>query len=262
MDTRNRILEQINTWLLVVIGIFGVLISLADLFADLSQFGNKLEVITLLMLSLLSASIGIERMTWFRRQDRRIQEIERSMTKILGGQYIRSTDEIYNSAIRLCDSVDNRFRAFIFATISGPVHPRLPRELAKAIAQRLKESEAAGNPAKFEVVVVSDFENQPPDFLAAAEARDKLYEEQGVIHLLSRHFLNMRPLIGFDVLIFDRKHTLITFPKLHGVQSSQSAILYENQPGISSDFADWFDQIAIRDSIGYEEWRSIFKNAA
>lgn len=247
-------LESITSFMLILVGLVGITIGIFD-FVGLE---NKLLSITkdpitlvLLTIGLLSLAVGLERVIRLRHQNKQFDQIERLLAKSSGGQFLKGVDEIYGTTMRLCSAVQNNIKTIVFA--SGP---KAPHRWAETVARRLRETKQSGAPAKFEVVIALDFDQLAVDFKQNMEARNKLYERFGVFDLVSLNLLNIKPCVGFDILILDRRHVVIGFTTFTGIRQLQSAILFENQPHIASEFADWFDQFIIRSAIPYESWAS------
>lgn len=261
MKLREKILDYLALLSLLLAGIFGILIGLGLQPAFLPR-GNILQTI-LVILSLLCLGVGLERVTLFRRYDQhvknydkhleryeqQISRFEHTLLRSLSGQHLRGSEEIYDSAIRYVSTANNRIRTIVFGRSS-----KAPQKWAEAVARRLKEMKLAGTPIKFEVVIAVDFQQLPSDFQEGIDTRFKIYERHGVKELVSLYLLDIKPAIGFDILIIDREHVILSLTTLAGITVLQSAVAFENQPKFTSEFVDWFDQFILRSALPYETW--------
>jgi len=171
------------------------------------------------------------------------------LTKSLGGKYLKGAEKIYNSALRLYESVEKQIRVLQIA--SGP---QPPPEYAEAAARIMQAKMQDGIVIKFDAVLVLNLEKLPPDFKERNNVRFGIYEKYGVRDWISLFLLDQKHPLGFTIFIVDRKHAHISFTTLAGVKQLESAVEFENQPLIASDLADWYDQIVLRSAISYEDW--------
>lgn len=177
------------------------------------------------------------------------QQFQRVLEKSLGGTYLSGDQEIYRSAIRLYESVSDQVRVVQIA--GGPQPPDWYGETAAKI---LSAKKSCGKLVKFDGLLVLDLENLPKDFVARMAARLSIYDRHGVADLVSVYLLHSPHPVGLAVFIVDRKHAHISLTKKSGIKNLQSAIVFENQPLIAADLADWFDQLVVRSAMPYETW--------
>jgi len=250
MDKSERYTQRIATFLLILLGLGSVVIAAADLLGVPMRSEKNREEIILGVVGILCLSIGVERMVEAERVERRLKRAEDSLASLAGGVQLNSTDEIYESAIRLCRSARRRIRTVVFAT-----GPSAPRRYAEAICERLRQLKDAGPAGLYEVVLACDAATLPPQFVQANDDRLALYEKEGVRDLVKLFILDAKPSIGLDVLIVDVDHIHLALRTLQGAVDFQSGIAFENQPKLASVFVDWFEQIILCDAVPYEEFR-------
>ncbi len=251
MKQLDRIIENIATCLLIIIGLAGFAIGLADFVGWEPPFlPQKVPLLVILLIvGLLASAIGLERVGRFRRHDQQLERFENLMARSLGGQHLVRYNEVYDSMTRHVGTLHKRLRTMaVGRSITSP------DEWAKTVARRLQETKRAGAPAKFEAILAVDFDNLPPDFQQGIESRLNLYKKAGVRDLVSLYILDLKPPIGFDVHIVDKEHLILALTTLAGVKDTPYGISFENQPLIASEFADWYDQIVLKKAIPYEEW--------
>jgi hypothetical protein len=247
----DKFAEYIVAVVLLIVGITGSAIGLAEFFGydvTILTSRNPLSLV-LAIVGLLATALGLERVGRFRRHEQQMTRLESLLTEARGGQLLIGTDEIYRTATRLCSTTNKHIRTIIIGRSA-----KAPREWPIAVANRLREMRRLGTDMKFDAIIAVDFDNLPPDFIEGIDTRFSIYERNGVKDLVSLYLMDLRPTIGFDVVIFDRNHVNISFSQLAGVNRLQRALHFENQPEIASEFADWFDQIALRSAIPYEDW--------
>jgi len=235
--------ENFSIFTSIIVGLLGVIIGIADLFEwklPLINVSKGPLSFILITVGFLSLGMGLERIIRFRRMDEQIQKIEQIIEKSSGGKHLRGSNEIYGASIRLLNEVQNQIRAIIYTNV-----PRAPEKWLETIIRRLKETKRSGSFARFVQVFALDINQISDEFNEKINQRIRLYEKNGVGNLVSISLVDMKSPVGFDVLILDRNHVLIGFTKFSGADQLQSAILFENQPHIADEFADWFDKVIL-----------------
>ena len=206
-------------------------------------------LIILLTVGILSLSLGLERVHRFKRLDQQLNMFTNLLTSLSGCQQLIGQNDVYGTATRLCSTVQNQIRALVIGRSS-----KAPTGFAETISKKLRETKQAGIPIKYEIVLIIDFEKIPSDFHEGINRRLATYKKFGVSDLASIYILDVKPSIGFDMFIVDRRHVIIGMTMLAGVNSLQGGLLFENQHSIASALTDWYDQNLIRSAIPFEKW--------
>ncbi|MEK7727931.1 MAG: hypothetical protein AAB354_05915 [candidate division KSB1 bacterium] len=241
----EKLFDHISSLSLVLVGVVGLVIGIADY----AKNDDKILYLILLTTATLSIGLGIERVIRFRRLEQHLSIVSKLLTGSIGCHQLVGQNEVYGTAIRLANTAQSQIRALVIGKST-----KAPPEFAEAIARKLRESKQSGVPIKYEAALVVDFEKATKDFYDGIDRRLSTYKKFGVSDLAEIYLLDLKPPTGFDMFIVDRNHVIIGITKLSGVNSLQQGLLFENQPAIASEFADWYDQNIIRQTISYERW--------
>lgn len=235
----RRILDGLVIATLTLAGALGAFVSIADLFGlDVSiLIAKKPDAILLLMLSLLSASIGLERAMVTNRQTRTLETVEKALARSPDTKQVEGKDAIYKCGIRLVDTMESRIRSIVVADGN-----KAPVDFSQSAAARLNELDRQGKPARFDVVLMLDKEMTPDDLLHRLRTRHQQYVNRGVGHLVAVHVLYQDHPVGMDYLIIDRRHVSVAFTPTAGTEKLMTALVFEDQPEVAGQFAEWFDQ--------------------
>jgi hypothetical protein len=261
LSNLKRTIDKLSSGVLIIIGVLGITLSIADFagWEKLILISKDPLYMLLGFVGLLALSLGLERATHFQTIDRQIEDLRSLLARSAGGQHLKGYNEIYEAAIRLCSSADQQIRTVVFNT--SPIKkPKTPQEWARAIAQRLQDSRKINRPVKLEAVIAVDFDFVKASDMAPFKERYKLYKKFGVADLYMPRLLEAKSPIGLDIFIIDRDHVIIAFTVSEGLRELQRGILFENQPQLASEFADWFDQQIIRRAIPLDKWLKEYKN--
>lgn len=257
MKIISRSIEYLVVAVLLVVGILGAFIGVADQFGwDVTFFTPETPTsLILTIISLLAVGIGLERIGTFRRQENLIEElkhyittlqsntskIETRLSMLQTGERLVGPQQIFNNMTRIAKKTKHSIRALILDN-----GERSPIELTIDVAKRLKELNNLGEPAYFDAVIAADTNSMAQETKDWIKSRHDTYVQYQIDHMVRLHILQMKPPFGFDVFIVDEEHTIILFTKLTGTDRATTAILFENQPEIARDFTDWFDRVALR----------------
>ncbi len=251
MSQLEKRTETFASWLLISVGVVGLLLSALDFVgwepSFLQQKGPLLAV--WITVGLLSSAIGLERVVRFRRQDQQLERLDNLLAGALGGQHLERYNEVYDTLTRQVGTMQRRLRTI---TVSKPI--AAPNSWAEAIARRLKETKRAGVPAEFKSIIAMDFDSLPLDFQQSIETRLNIYRKYGVRELVSLYLLDLKPPILFDLQIVDENHLTIALGTWAGQRNTPYAISFENQQKLATEFVDWYEQIALKHAIPYEIW--------
>jgi hypothetical protein len=176
-------------------------------------------------------------------------DINEALVQQIFSRRLNGTYEIYSVGRQLCTKLNERMQAVVYTT-----GPKAPPEWAEAVSSRLAETKAQGVPAKFDVILVANSKLSKTDFVREMDRRNQIYKSRDVFDQVSLWIIDSQPEQGFDVLVLDRKHAIISFTKTAGISTVQSGILFENEPKIASDLSDWFDQLLIRKAVPFDLW--------
>lgn len=179
-------------------------------------------------------------------------EILSGQRYVFEAQYLVGFPEVYQAAEDICVTVQKRIIAFTYAS-----HPQSPPHFVRSIAQRLKETKAAGNPATFEIVQALDRQRRPANLIAHGEELINIYRAAGVEDLFQVRILDMVPSIGIDVLIVDELHALLSWsPRKVQGHSQFAGMLFQNNPQIAGSLTDWLNKFVFQDKplIPFAKW--------
>jgi hypothetical protein len=240
-------------WLLPSLGAF---IAIIAFFANFSGTVKKFRegdpaTLTFILATILLAAYGFERYVNATQLDQRLSGIEKQLSTVVGGQFANNYNDIYRSAAKICGTLEGKLRVIV-----ASAGPKAPVYFAETVAQRLKERKEAGYPISFEAVLVLNTA-LIADLDALQKAmrdRSALYEKYGVKDIVHVYVIEANPILNFDVLVVDRNHAQIGFSMQKEGKTLESAIMFENQPKIASDFADWFDGFVLPKAKRWEEW--------
>ena len=99
--------EALTSLLLIVSGVFGLLIALADFVGLADKLELKLSIpLILVTVGMLAVSVGLERVIRFRNLDEQLNKFENLFASHLGCRYYEGHDESYKAAIELCATAE------------------------------------------------------------------------------------------------------------------------------------------------------------
>jgi len=218
---------------------------------------EDLAPVILAGVALLLIEVGFEHTLHFGEQNKRLEEqdqrlgnIESVLERSLGGHYLKSSDEVYAAGARLTAHMERKLRTIVYGKGAKGT-----RQWAETTAKRLKHLKDTGIFPEFHIVIAIDLQSVPANFQVEIDQRFKVFEKHGVGDTLSLYLLDVKPVLGSDVYVVDKAHVIINpvpFPDVN----TQRAILFENQPLIAEDYAEWFDNYVRPKAISYEVWRN------
>jgi hypothetical protein len=235
----KRATEILVAATLTVVGMLGAAIAVADLVGlDIQFFTSKApDSVALLVLSLISTSIGLERAAVGQRQAAILENLESFLTRSARVRRLQGTSDIYSDSARLVRAAERRIRSVIVGDAL-----KAPIEFANAAATRLQDQLSRGTSIGFDIVVVVEQENARPDLVDAIKARHALYSGKGIGHLVRVFVLDVPPQVVLDCFIVDRRHATIGLAPTAGSDAIMTAVVFENEPEIADQLAEWFDQ--------------------
>jgi hypothetical protein len=255
------LIDKLSAGLLIITGMLGITLAVAD-FAGWEKLilasKNPLTMI-LGFIALLSLSLGLERVIHFQSIDRQFESLKSLLARSSGAQHLKNYEEIYNTAIKLCGLANQQIRTVLFNP-RPLTTPKTPQEWAQAIARRLRDSRKSKKPVTLEAVIAVDFNFLKATDMDPFKERYNVYKKIGVSDLYKPRLLNTINPIGLDVFIIDRKHVILAFTMAEGLTDLQRGILFEDQPMLASEFADWFDQQIFRRAVPLDKWLKEYKN--
>lgn len=269
----GRTYDRIQSFAYIIIGVIGIIISIASwvgwdiLSLSATEPHDKiLHFINIILgvVSFLLLSIGLERRTWLEKVYQKSQDIDAQLTKVqdqmerlvqvssrsIGTRYLHNAKEVYDTVARLFPQAQQHVRV-VNTVVSGP---KTPVELIHSIAETLKLRKNIGNPIRYDVVIALDPSNISSDFVQSMQDRAKIFKDNGVFDCYSAYILESKIHNFFDVLIIDNTHLGIGITRHERALDLSGAILFENQPEVSSQLAIWFDRVIIPHSVPFEEW--------
>jgi hypothetical protein len=247
-------LEAVGTWLttmlLIVSGAIGIAIGVSDVFGLEHYFAEKKPTGVLVSLvGLIALSLGLERAIYHRKLQLHLDHVEKLLASQVGGRMMRGGPEIYSAAIQPVAQAHRSLRTIIYGKA-----PKAPAEFGMAVARRLRETKASGNPIYFEVVFAFDFKRVPQDFQEGVERRLGVFQRLGVADQVRLRVLDCNDRIGFDILLIDDQHVFFSFPVIHGTADVQTSIFFESQAALCRELNSWFEERVKSSSRDYREW--------
>ncbi len=256
MHPSLKILRTILLGLLTsLVGIFCIVITLGQFFNWNAPFlpnKGELEPVILGAIATLLVGVGLEQSFHFvtDRQDDRLNDLELLVKESIGVRYLKTTDEIESTGLRLIGAADRQYRTIVYG--KGPKGS--PRFI-EGLARKFRQLKRMGKGPEVKAVIAVDLQNIPTSFQAEVDKRYAMYKKHGIEDVLSISLLDIKHVIGCDIQIIDKKHMVLThtpFPS-HDMQRS---ILFENQPIIVADYVEWFDNHILPKTIPYSTWKS------
>lgn len=244
---REWLIERLTSVSLILAGLTGLGAEAASLLGWTDGERNR-EALILYILALLAIGIGLERYGLFHQYDQRLQRVDELLRRGLGGRHLEGQDEGYREAARLCTTADRTIRALI---VGGP---KAPPYFIETIARRLRELNRFGSGANFVVVLAIDPDQLPDNFVEQNDRRFGALERFKVRHLVHLYILELKPAVGMDVLLVDRKHVFVGFATSPSDVRSQDTVLFENEPQLASSLVDWFTGSIAKDAVPYQDW--------
>jgi len=256
----KRVYTFIQGAVIVLAGIYGLFVALGQYLnwqvAFLPNKDQLLEVI-LGVVAILVLEVGLGQVIHFNgqderldKQDQRLDDIETLLKRSLGGSYLKSSAEVYAAGTRLTANMERKLRTIVYGRGAKGT-----RQWAEAAARRLRHLKDMGGSPEFHVVIAVDLQNVPASFQGEIDQRLDMFVRQKVGDRVSLHLLDVKPVIGNDVYIIDKAHVFINpvpFPDV----DTQRAIVFENQPVVAEDYAEWFDNSILPKTMPYSVWRN------
>lgn len=254
MPTLKKRSETLASLLLILSGIFGLIIAIADFIGWADKITEKQSIsLVLVMVGMLAIALGLERAIRFKDLDEQLNRFEKLFASQLNCRYYEGHNEVYDIAIDLCATAQKHVRTLIIGRTA-------PEEWTRAISSKLRESKEVNKPIKFQATVAVNLSSINVKFIEVLEERLKIYRKDGVDHLANIRVLSLNLTLGFDLLIVDHEHVFIGIPSPADEQFLSRAIVFENQSKLASELIDWYDQVVIRSAITLDELKkSVYK---
>ncbi len=254
------VLEFTSVIVLCFAGLLGVVVSLLDLAGkDLANgplgWVKGMAPLTLLIVALLALGLGLEQFIRRRVAANEIRRLRESLEAGIGGQVLENYDELYDMATYLVKRAEEHIRA----TSIGEIASKSPTEYRKAIAGHLKKSMKWRKPVRADIVAGTAIRNDPQSIHAKVTSRLEIYGKHGVLDLVNVYVLDLP--WGLDFLIIDKQHLLIALPTVRGVKQFTTGTVFINQPRIAREFALWFDEFLLKESMPYVEFCEVHPNS-
>jgi hypothetical protein len=233
--------------MILLVGLAGIAISVMDLFGVnyRAVFNKSSEDIALLTLALIATSLGVEYLAarWRQTESWRqvalsLESIEQRLSRSSPVRRLDGETAIYADATRLVNLTTRRIRSVVVGEPN-----KAPVSFSQTVARRLRELNEAGAPGRFDAVIVFskvDFDIES----LKRNATEKLdaYRAAGLSELVTLKAIGQEMPLGFDILIIDQKHVHIAFPSMRGAHGLMACLVFEDQPEVAQEFANWFDE--------------------
>ncbi|MBB4910536.1 hypothetical protein [Actinophytocola algeriensis] len=243
----RRIPAIIAAAMILLVGLIGIAISIMDLFGVnyRAVFNKSPDDVALLILALIATSLGVEYLAvrWRQTESLRqvahnLESIEQRLSQSSPVRRLDGASAIYADGTRLVNSTTRRIRSVIVGEPN-----KAPMSFSQTVARRLRELNEAGAPARFDAVIVFNKDNFDIASLKrnTAEKLDA-YATAGLSELVTLKAIGQETPLGFDILIIDQKHVHIAFPSMRGAHGLMAGLVFEDQPEVAQEFANWFDE--------------------
>lgn len=216
------------------------------------QFNSHHEsALTLVLVSLIAVSIGVQHMKKFRRIDAQFERLRSTINATVSSQKFVSTQtELYDEAARLACTALHSIRV-----LSQGAMPPAPPDYVNRLVSYLKEH----RDVVLTVVIRVDLAEVDESFWHAQQDRFESFVRQGIAGQVVRLVLNRRSSADFDVLLVDANHVGLGFtpvPQPVDGRNKEVSIFFEQQPRIAGSFQQWFESAVLLQSMPFEEARS------
>ncbi|HMG16595.1 MAG TPA: hypothetical protein VK590_14155 [Saprospiraceae bacterium] len=249
---------------ILLLGAFLVIGTILDMgaftiFKEYEEIVHKfISVIFYSCIGLLCIIIGLERVLDITRIDQTLnkqtdilQSIDSHISQYRQYKFIENYNDIYNSSLQLIESTTTNIRSVVYAN-----SPKAPDSWNEKVASILKAKSDAGTPVQFDIVICINPEDINEQFIESSERRFQLYKDKGADMYFHRYIQNMERTIGLDCIIIDDKSLIVSFPTILS-NTTQKALLFENQPDTIKQFINWFNSYAMFEALSY---KTIVKN--
>lgn len=178
------------------------------------------------------------------------QEIYRETPRLYYGDAAQITEEIRH----MTGDIDDEVRVVIIGGV------RSPRVWSEILAQRLSRLKTDGKAPTFTTIMVvepNDHQTNLEKINDEISDRYAVHKEYEVEDCIKLYILEATPPIVFDLILIDKKHTLIGIPvREEKEERLHKAVILRNQPEITGSYVSWFDRYLLKqDVIEYDKWR-------
>lgn len=240
MNRASQFLEFLTNSVLVLIGVLGVFVTVIDF------IGWNISIITpkaptdliLLIVGLLAFALGLERIIRFKRSEQQLNRIETLLKSRQTVQHIVGHNETYQVINCLCNKANDQIRVFIEASTK---EFSAPQKWPDTVARRLKKLKVQRKPARMDVIISANVQEQGQDFQKQMSKRFEVYQRHEVTQYVDRYIFDVQNFLGFDVFIIDN-NAVIAFRNSNENNAVHSALLFENQKELADRLIRWFDK--------------------
>ncbi|MBK8450415.1 MAG: hypothetical protein IPL42_10475 [Saprospiraceae bacterium] len=201
-------------------------------------------------IGLICVVLGLERALDIARIDNTLEKqngilesIDAHISEYRQYKLLETYHDIYNISLQLIEKTRSNIRSVVYAN-----SPKAPDSWNERVAEILKNKHDAGFPVQFDIVICINPEDMNEQFIEATERRFQIFKNYGSDIFFHRYVQNMEKTIGYDCLILDDCHLILSFPTILS-NKTQKAVFFENQVDTVSQFINWFNSYAMFEAI-------------
>jgi hypothetical protein len=173
-----------------------------------------------------------------------------SLSATIGSQ-LRGYDVIYTAGTDLCKRADRSIKTLTLAQSM-----KAPPSFFDTLLKRLVYAKSIRKPVAYDAALALDLSQPNEVLLHRGLAWQRRLEDSGVADCATLYIFDMRPPVGFELLVVDEMHAIIGFTMLHKEADLQTALLFEDSPEVARDFSDWLQRLVFPKSVLLREWRT------
>jgi hypothetical protein len=122
---------------------------------------------------------------------------------------------------------------------------KAPSYFFDTLLARLVGAKGERGPVAYDAVLALDASDSNETLLKRGLAWLGRLEDSDVADCANLYVFDMRPPVGFELLIVDDMHVVIGFTTLHRESDLQTGLLFENSPEVARDFSDWLQRLVL-----------------
>lgn len=217
---------------LFVLGFLALVYQLVSLLGIVDGISSRwITELTLAVVSLLAVSLGFDRWVLERRLEAKLDGIQHSADRALGGIYLKGSDSIWAHTLSTVSAMETS----LVSVVVG-MGPRAPDWWSQGVIERLAATARNGNGATWDVYLQA-----PPEFELplTAKARFDAMESAGVLDQFDLWHLPFGEKSGFDFFLIDRRHVYLTIPTRAGLPDPHRAIYFRDAPDLAEQLDTW-----------------------
>lgn len=174
-----------------------------------------------------------------------LHSIDEHLSRFNQYKLLESYEEIYTTSLKLMQGAKTNIRSIVYAN-----SPKAPDDWNQRVAKILRDKADNSTPVQFDIVICMNRDDFTAPFIERTNQRYDLYKAEGVESFFHRYLQFMERPIGFDCLIIDNHHMIMSFPLIVS-NKTQKAILMMNQQDTITNFVNWFNSLVMFEAISF-----------